>query len=152
LAGSTRKLPLIPIAVFMLVLATAAAAFARPSPRVEAADCVFPFTPTAYEDLKDRELFLDTIDLASFNMLFPRDPFFGMPPLEFGPRNNRNKEPGKIPPVIMKSIAWIESSITQGAIEMPFGSVGPALVSFDCGHGITQVTSGMTFPAGENGR
>jgi hypothetical protein len=102
--------------------------------------------------LKDRGLFLDTIDLAAHNMLFPGDPFFGVPALEVGPRDSRHTEALSIPPVLLKSIAWIESSITQTAFDIPFGSIGPALVAFDCGHGIAQVTSGMTFPEGEDGR
>lgn len=137
----------------VLALATIAvtAGLTRPE-RGDAADCAFPFTPTTYEDVKDRKLFLDTIELASFNMLFPGDPYFGLPNLETGPRTARKTEAGKIPPVLMKSIAWIESSITQGAIELPFGAIGPSLVTFDCGHGVSQVTSGMTVPSGENGR
>jgi hypothetical protein len=121
-------------------------------PRPASADCAFPFTPTAYEDLKDRNLFLTTIELASFNMLFPGDPYFSLPPVEVGPRERRHHEPGKVPPVLLKSIAWIESSITQAAVDIPFGAIGPSLVSFDCGYGITQVTSGMTVPQGEDGR
>lgn len=116
------------------------------------ADCIFPTAPITYEGLKDRQLFLNTIDLAANNLLFPGDPYFGLPALEFGPRNNRQTTPGKIPPTLLKSISWIESSITQAAVEVPFGSIGPALVSFDCGHGVTQVTTGMTVPQGENGR
>jgi hypothetical protein len=122
------------------------------SPSRAHAECAFPFTPTAYEDLKNRQLFIDTIELASFNMLFPGQPYFGLPDIEVGTRGNRKKEPGKVPPVLLKSIAWIESSITQTAADLPFGAIGPALVSFDCGHGITQVTSGMTVPQGESGR
>jgi hypothetical protein len=139
------------LALLLSIVALLVTALMAPS-RVQADQCAFPFTPTAYEDLKNRSLFLDTIELASFNMLFPGDSFFGLPDIEFGPRNGRLKEGGKIPPVLLKSIAWIESSITQTASDLPFGSIGPALVSFDCGHGITQVTSGMTVPNDENGR
>ncbi len=128
-----------------------AATAGRPAP-AHAEGCAFPFTPTSYEDLKDRKLFTDTIELAAFNMLFPDDPYFGLPDLEFGPRNARQTEAGKIPTVLLKAIGWIESSITQAAGDVPFGSIGPALVSFDCGHGVAQVTSGMTVPAGEDGR
>jgi hypothetical protein len=116
------------------------------------ADCVFPTAPTTYEGLKDRQLFLNAIDLAAANMLFPGDPYFGLPDLEYGPRNARQKQPGAVPPTLLKAISWIESSITQAAVDVPFGSIGPALVSFDCGHGVTQVTSGMTVAQGENGR
>jgi hypothetical protein len=57
-----------------------------------------------------------------------------------------------VPATLLKSIAWIESSITQAAVEVPFGSIGPALVSFDCGHGVAQVTTGMTVALGDGGR
>jgi len=116
------------------------------------ASCVFPFTPTTYEDLRDRGLFLDTIELAAFNYLFPGDPYFGLPDLEVGPRDARTTVPGQVPPVLLKAIAYIESSITQGGADTPFGSIGAALVAWDCGHGVAQVTSGMTVPAGEVGR
>jgi hypothetical protein len=152
LVGSSRKLrPFGAQIAFALVLFGIAVAF-QPAPRAGADQCVFPFTPTAYEDLKDRHLFLDTIELAANNLLFPGDPYFGLADIEVGPRNNRFSEPGKVPPVLLKAIAWIESSITQGGQEIPFGSIGPALISFDCGHGVTQVTTGMTIPNGENGR
>lgn len=150
MAGRLRRLRLAVSAGLVLLAATLAFGPAQKSVRAD--PCVFPFTPTAYEDLKDRRLFLDTIELASFNLLFPGDPYFGLPDIEFGPRTNRQKGPGKIPPVLLKSVGWIESSITQAAVDAPFGSIGPALVSFDCGHGIAQVTSGMTLPAGESGR
>jgi hypothetical protein len=57
-----------------------------------------------------------------------------------------------VPPTLLKSISWLESLTQQGAQSLPFGSIGPALVSFDCGYGIAQVTSGMTAPLGENGQ
>ena len=75
--------------------------------------CVFPFTPTTYEDLRDRQLFLETIELASFNYLFPGDPYFGLPDIEYGPRDARTTMPGFVPPVLLKAISYIESSITQ---------------------------------------
>jgi hypothetical protein len=120
-------------------------------PVVQADTCAFPFAPTSYEDLKNRKLFLETIDLAANNMLFPGDPYFGIPDLKVGPRNARKTQPGKVPPVLLKAIGWIESSITQSAEAVPFGAIGPALISFDCGHGVTQVTTGMTLPGGEGG-
>lgn len=133
----------------LLVAASMSLVESTPSAR---ADCALPAAPTTYEDLKDRQLFLNTIDLAAANMLFPGDPYFGVPNIEFGPRNARQQQAGKVPPTLLKSIAWIESSITQTAVEIPFGSIGPALISFDCGHGIAQVTSGMTVGLGESGR
>jgi hypothetical protein len=152
LAGSTSLRPFQALTLLLALVAIAiTAALSRPS-TATAEDCAFPFTPTTYEDLKNRKLFLDTIELAAFDMLFPGDPFFGLPEIEYGPRERRQTEDGKVPPVLLKSIAWIESSITQAGLDIPFGAIGPALVSFDCGHGITQVTSGMTVPTGEAGR
>jgi hypothetical protein len=132
------------------VIAGIAALLPRPAPAQAA--CAFPFTPTTYEDLKNRQIYLQTIELAGFNMLFPGDPFFGVPDLDVGARQNRGRVPGKVPPVILKAIDWVESGITQAAGAVPYGAIGPALISFDCGHGIAQVTSGMTVPAGEAGR
>ncbi len=113
--------------------------------------CVFPFTPTTYEGTRDRKMYLDTIDLAAFNMLFPGDPYFGLPDIAVGPRDNRWTQPGQVPPVLLKSIAYVESSIAQGDSSVAWGSIGPALVAFDCGHGISQVTTDMTLPEGEGG-
>ena len=124
----------------------------QPIKTARADQCAFPFTPTAYEDLKDRHLFLDTIDLAANNMLFPGDPYFGVPDIQMGTRGARYTIPGTVPPVLLKSIAWIESSITQAGADVPFGSIGSSLISFDCGHGIEQVTTGMTVPTGESGK
>jgi hypothetical protein len=136
--------------VASLVAATLAL---QPSHAAKADGCAFPFTPTTYEGLRDRQLFLDTIELASFDMLFPGDPYFGLPPIEVGSRaSDRQTEPGKVPPTLLKAIAYIESSIAQGAGTTPFGSIGDALIAFDCGHGVTQVTTGMTIPTGEAGR
>jgi hypothetical protein len=145
-----RRYLTLPLLLSTLLLLVTAAASTSDRARAEGG-CVFPFTPTTYEDLKDRRLFLDTIELAAFNFLFPGDASFGIPDLELGPRDARYTEPGRVPPVLLKAIAYVESSITQGAAGVPYGSIGPALIAFDCGHGIAQVTSGMTVPEGENG-
>lgn len=63
-----------------------------------------------------------------------------------GPRTQRTTNPdlnARIPPTIFKSIAWIESNWATGANAVPYGGVGPALRSFDCGYGLSQVTTGM---------
>jgi hypothetical protein len=154
LVGLARKLARFPRLLAVLVAAAVGVTIAlQPAaPKPVSADCAFPFTPTTYEDIKNRQLFLNTIDLASFDLLFPGDPYFGLGQIESGPRNARKTENAKVPPVLLKSIAWIESSITQGDVPTPFGSIGPSLISFDCGHGVTQVTTGMTVPTGESGR
>ncbi len=53
-----------------------------------------------------------------------------------------------IPPTILKAIGWIESGWSQAAFSVPYGEIGPALISFDCGYGIMQVTSGMQNTTG----
>ncbi len=154
MVGSRLRLPagsLFALLLLLFALVVGALAALRPAQTAHA-DCAFPFTPTAYEDLRDRQLFLDTIELAAFDMLFPGDPYFGLPEIEVGPRSDRTMGPATVPPVLLKAIAWIETSVTQADVDVPFGSIGPALVSFDCGYGAAQVTSGMTIPNGENGR
>lgn len=113
--------------------------------------CCLPEAPQTYECMEDRGLYLKTMELAAYNMLFPGDAYFGLPRLETGLRGARSSTQPVVPPVLLKSIGWIESVITQASREIPFGGVGPALISFDCGHGIMQITSGMTTPLGENG-
>src|SRR5690606_3238157 len=126
---------------------------ARAGEPEEEEGCAFPFTPTTYEGTRDRQLFLDTIELAAFDMLFPEDPYFGLAPIEVGLRDSeRNTQQALVPPVSLKAIAYVESAIAQASSETPYGSIGAALVAFDCGHGITQVTTGMTVPTGELGR
>ncbi|HJX61315.1 MAG TPA: transglycosylase SLT domain-containing protein [Dehalococcoidia bacterium] len=53
-----------------------------------------------------------------------------------------------IPPTLLKAIAWIESGWAQAAYAVAYGSVGPALISHDCGYGIMQVTTGMQNTTG----
>jgi hypothetical protein len=143
---------------------TPAAAVATPSPeaglsvgevpeaQAVSSGCTFGEAPTTYEGPQDRSLYRNALDLAAFNMLLPGDTYFGLPPLETGLRSSRTANAtASIPPVLLKSIAWIESAFTQASQQVPFEAIGPALVSFDCGHGIMQVTSGMTTPLGERG-
>ncbi len=65
--------------------------------------------------------------------------------LKSGPRGSRQPESTAlaIPPTIYKSIAWIEANWANAAASVPYGGVGPTLVSGDCGYGIGQITSGM---------
>ena len=107
--------------------------------------CAFPSAPTAYEASQDRLAYIAGIEFAAHNQLFPNDTYFGTPNVEMGTRDNRRiSDTPFIPPAILKANGWIESGLTQAASDVPFSAVGPALVSFDCGHGIMQITSGMT--------
>ena len=109
--------------------------------------------PTTYETTQDRRQYMTAMDLAGYNMLFTNDNFFSQLSIGTGTRANRsNSSDVFVPPTLLKAISWIESSSTNAAPSVPFGSVGPVLVSFDCGYGISQVTSGMTTPLGENGQ
>jgi hypothetical protein len=136
------------IVTFLLVTAWAVASAATAR---RAEGCAFAHTPTTYEGARSRGAYLAGLDLAGYNMLFPTDNFFGTPHIEVGTRTNRHLIGSPyIPPTLLKAIGWIESALAQGASSTPWSSVGSALVSFDCGHGIMQVTSGMTAPA-DNG-
>jgi hypothetical protein len=50
--------------------------------------------------------------------------------------------PAILPCVLMKSIGWTESRWTQFCGGN--GNIGPTIISFDCGYGVSQVTSGMS--------
>ena len=108
--------------------------------------------PTTYETTEDRRYYLVAMELAGHDLLFPKDRFFSQPSMEVGTRQNRTNQDVFVPPTLLKSISWLESLTAQGAPALPFGAIGPALVSFDCGYGIAQVTSGMTAPLGEAGQ
>ena len=109
--------------------------------------CAFSVAPTTYEPQADRSVHLLGMELAAYNMLFPDDAYFGTPNVDTGLRDVRHFAPEPyVPPLLLKATGWIESHIAQSDWNTPFGAVGPALVSFDCGHGIMQITSGMRDP------
>ncbi len=109
-----------------------------------------PFNIQAYEAADWRTTYARTLELAGFNQLLPDVPNFNLPLLEYGPRSSGSGDQRApyIPPTILKAIAWIESSWVQADWSVPYGSVGPALISHDCGYGLTQVTSGMQNGSG----
>jgi hypothetical protein len=81
-------------------------------------------------------------------MIAPADTFFGIPYVEAGSRANRGVSGASyVPPVLLKAVSWIESGTAMADHTVWWNSTGPAKVSFDCGHGIMQLTSGMTDPA-----
>jgi hypothetical protein len=67
------------------------------------------------------------------------------PGLKSGPRSERVAENTqlRVPPTIVKAIDWIESNWANASGTVPYGGVGPLIVSGDCGYGIAQITSGM---------
>jgi hypothetical protein len=142
-----RKLIAVPVAAVVLTILAAV-----PTPSHHVAACAFLRTPNAYEAEAERRTYLSTVDAASVNALFPGDPYFGIPTVEIGARNSRSDSTiRRVPPTLLKAIAWEESSLTMASPATHFESIGTALVTFDCGHGIMQVTTGMTIPLGLNG-
>ncbi len=134
-----------------LLLVASAALLELDRPRTAEACAFDPWRPDAYEGDQQRARYNAAIEAASVNRLLPNDTFFALPPIERGGRNARSTGAPFIPAVLLKSIAWVESTMTQAARAVPFESVGPAQISFDCGHGIMQVTTGMTTPLGSDG-
>jgi len=123
---------------------------ATPTP---ATACAFdPLRPATYEADALRERYLLVMSAAASNQLFPGDPYFELPAVEVGTRANRSFGASALPVEILRAIGWVESSMTMASRSTPFEAIGPALVSFDCGHGIMQVTSGMTVPLGAGGQ
>ncbi len=132
--------------LILLFLTGLAAGFAVSGGR-HAHGCAFPSAPTTYEAAQDRLPYLLGEELAGYNQLFPTDTFFGTPRIETGARDNRRMaDQPYIPPTVLKANGWIESALAQAASSVPWNATGPALVSFDCGYGIMQITSGMTQP------
>jgi hypothetical protein len=138
-----------PLLLVLAVVAPLAALLpGRPAPAAQA--CAFASPPTTYETTEDRKLYMKAMELAGYDLLFPNDRFFSQPTMGIGPRTNRTQAADVyVPPSLLKAISWVESVTSQGAADLPFGAIGPALVSFDCGYGIAQVTSGMTQPLGD---
>ena len=115
--------------------------------------CAFdPLRPATYEADALRTQYLLAVDAVATNRLFAGDPYFGLPAVEVGTRANRTNGPSAVPVEVVRAIGWVESDLTMASRSVRFESLGPALVSFDCGHGIMQVTSGMTVPLGAEGK
>ena len=143
--AASRSLRLALLALAMLVTF----GFLRSAPR-SAEACAFLRTPQAYEADRARSTYSAAMDLAAVDGLFPADPSFGLPAMKIGTRAQRTDGPRRIAAPLLRSIGWVESNLSMAARSVPFQSTGAALVSFDCGHGIMQVTTGMTVPLGTN--
>ncbi len=70
-----RRLPAAALAAFA-ALAIMLPPAHRAAPVAHA--CAFVDPPTTYETTEDRKLYLTAMDLAGYDMLFPRDPFFSV--------------------------------------------------------------------------
>ena len=115
----------------------------------DALGCAFLRHPHTYEADRARGSYLAAIEAASVDALFAGDPLFGLPEIEVGTRSNRAAAAERrIPATLLKAIAWVESNMTMASRSVTFQSEGDTLLSFDCGHGIMQVTTGMTVPLG----
>lgn len=130
------------------LLALASGFVPRATEHAEA--CAFLRVPHAYEADQARTAYANAMNAAASDALFPGDPVFGLPPIETGTRASRTPGGKTVPPSLLRSIGWVESTLSMAARAVPFQSTGPALVSFDCGHGVMQVTTGMTVPLGVN--
>ncbi|TMG01663.1 MAG: hypothetical protein E6I03_07745 [Chloroflexi bacterium] len=110
------------------------------------------FDIQTYEAADYRNVYARTMELAGWNRLFPEYPTFAPPAMETGDRGagSGSLMGPYIPPVLLKSIAWIESGWAQASYDPPvqYGQIGPVLSSHDCGYGIMQVTSGMQNVSG----
>ncbi|HXG35973.1 MAG TPA: hypothetical protein VNL15_03290 [Dehalococcoidia bacterium] len=131
-----------------LIIAIAINLWSQPPSRVEATNLcpstgssAGPFNTVTYE-ATNRTVYNRVFELAGLNQLFPGIASFNVPSLS-GPQASTH-----IPPALLKAIAWIESGMVQADWTVPWGGVGPALISHDCGYGIMQVTSGMQNTTG----
>ena len=106
-----------------------------------------PFDIESYEAADYRSVYARTFELAAFNQLFPEHAGFATPDLETGDRSDGSEQKldPYIPPVILKSIGFLESGWAQASYVplVEYGEIGPVLSSHDCGYGIMQITSGM---------
>ena len=110
-----------------------------------------PFAVEAFEADRMRSVYLETQILAAANRLFPGDDEFALPALKVGEARVESPSAG-LPAQLLHAISWIESDINQVHIDVPYGQVGPALISPDCGYGIMQVTSTIDNDGGAPSR
>lgn len=99
-----------------------------------------PFAIDSFEADRMRSTYLDTQILAAANRLFPGDDDFELPALKVGV-DRLESGSAAMPAQLLHAISWIESDINQVHIAVPYGDIGQALISPDCGYGIMQVTS-----------
>lgn len=142
-----------------VALLVAAAAVVAPSPRAEPAHACGAGGPFDFDTFEMEDYthgYARAIEVAvegkavAGNITLPGGEVVDLryQGLETGPRGQRTPaNPAlRIPPVLYKSIAWIEANWNQASSDVPYGGIGPVLRSFDCGYGLGQVTTGMANP------
>ncbi len=113
-----------------------------------------PFAFETFEAYDNVGLYLSAIELAAEGkaVTFAATPAGEPHGLEYpglltGSADDRiGQEPDpalRIPPTLLKSIVWVESKFQNAHRDVPYGGVGQALRSPDCGFGLGQITSGM---------
>lgn len=85
----------------------------------------------------------DIFEKAGIGVLGPAGP--ALPLLKKGAPSSA-QVPATVPCILLKAIGYTESRWQQ--FKAAPGAAGPTLISFDCGYGIMQVTSGMRGGAG----
>lgn len=157
MVGAVARWGLLPL----VVVAALAWALAHPGRDAAACGAAGPFDFDTYEPEDYVPAYARAIELAaqgkaitfSFNAAGTNEPVdVRYQGLMKGARDKRVTTLDKnltVPPSIFKSIAWTESGgWANASSSVPYGGVGPVLRSFDCGYGISQVTSGMSNGTG----
>lgn len=148
-AGLICVLALVWSAVFLI----ARAGFA---PVSEAGHCGTPHTPgqPGYEDAyQPTTNQLDAAFVqASRDDLYPgAGSIWQLFNTEQGNRSNRGGGNPYVPPTLLKATGWVEASWAHADYDVPRGSSGPPLVSFDCGYGVMQFTSALGYDMNTGG-
>lgn len=101
-----------------------------------------PYAFETYEATRDRVPYLRAQALAAQNLLLPDDANFRLPEILVGAAEEREPDPSAlIPTELLHAIGWIESSLNQAAILVPYESTGDVLLSPSCAYGLMQVAS-----------
>ena len=124
----------------LLLAVVAAAAIALPSRALagcpSTGGCPQPAVNGLEPDNVEMAALLEAASLAQLGSEAP-----AYPDIELG-HPTQEMVPAILPCVLMKAIGYTESAWIQFCGGN--GNVGPTIISFDCGYGVTQVTSGMS--------
>ena len=117
----------------------ASGAVAPPTASARSTSC-FPFTSVqpAMGDIEDA---LNRAGSASLHV----DPALELPSEHTGSDGSGTQQPPYVPPTILRSIGWIETSWHQSTWETQRGQSGPTLISSGCAYGLMQIATGMSI-------